>query len=88
DCLDICPYNHQAEPTSEPGFQPTQLTTSPSLRTLMELNETTFAATFKQSPVRRAKHAGLQRNVSWALANDAKADKNRMPTPSSAAGSQ
>ena len=88
DCLDICPYNHQAEPTSEPGFQPTQLTTSPSLRSLMEMNEATFAAAFKQSPIRRAKHAGLQRNVSWALANDAKADKNRLPTPSSTAGSQ
>lgn len=71
DCLDICPYNHQAEPTSEPGFQPTPLTTSPSLRSLMDMNEATFAATFKQSPVRRAKHVGLQRNVSWALANEA-----------------
>ena len=22
DCLDICPYNHQASPTTEPGFNP------------------------------------------------------------------
>ncbi|HPV84562.1 MAG TPA: hypothetical protein PK866_15585, partial [Nitrospira sp.] len=60
----------------------------PPLRTLMELNEATFAATFKQSPIRRAKHAGLQRNVSWALANEAKADGNRMPTPSSTTDSR
>lgn len=83
DCLDICPYNHQAEPTSEPGFQPTQLATSPSLRTLMEMNEATFAATFKQSPIRRAKHAGLQRNVSWALANEVKPAGSRTPAASS-----
>jgi epoxyqueuosine reductase len=83
DCLDICPYNYQAEPTSEPGFQPTQLTTSPSLRTLMELNEATFAATFKHSPIRRAKHAGLQRNLSWALDNEAKPAGNRVTTPTS-----
>ncbi|MCW5797992.1 MAG: tRNA epoxyqueuosine(34) reductase QueG [Nitrospira sp.] len=87
DCLDICPYNHQAAPTSEPGFQPTQRTISPSLRSLMDMNEATFAATFTHSPIRRAKHAGLQRNVSWALANEAKAAGNRAPTPSSAADS-
>lgn len=87
DCLDICPYNHQATPTSEPGFQPTTLTTSPSLRGLMDMNEAAFAATFKHSPVRRAKHAGLQRNISWALANDAKAAGHRAPTPSSTADS-
>lgn len=81
DCLDICPYNHQAEPTSEPGFQPTRLTTSPSLRSLMELSEAAFAATFKQSPIRRAKHAGLQRNLSWALDNEAKPAGSRTPTP-------
>ncbi|MGC3973194.1 MAG: tRNA epoxyqueuosine(34) reductase QueG [Nitrospira sp.] len=83
DCLDICPYNHQAEPASEPGFQSTPLTTSPSLRSLMDMNEATFTATFKQSPIRRAKHAGLQRNVSWALANEAKPAENLTPTPSS-----
>ncbi len=87
DCLDICPYNHQATPTSEPGFQATTLSTSPSLRGLMDMNEAAFAATFKQSPIRRAKHAGLQRNVAWALANDAKAVGHRMPTPASAADS-
>ena len=85
DCLDICPYNHQAEPTSEPGFQPTPLTISPSLRTLMELNEATFATTFKQSPIRRAKHAGLQRNLSWALDNEVKPARSGTPTaPSNA----
>lgn len=88
DCLDICPYNHQAEPTSEPGFQPTPLTTSPSLRSLMDMNEATFAATFKQSPVRRAKHAGLQRNVSWALANEAAPAGNGTPASSSSRDSR
>ncbi|MCC2639672.1 MAG: yjeS [Nitrospira sp.] len=69
DCLDICPYNMQAEPTGEPGFQPTELTRAPSLLALSRMNEQTFAATFKQSPIRRAKYLGLQRNLSWALEN-------------------
>jgi epoxyqueuosine reductase len=70
DCLDICPYNLQAEPTSEPGFQSTSLTRAPSLLTMAKMTEQTFAATFKQSPIRRAKYAGLQRNVAWAMLNE------------------
>lgn len=70
DCLDICPYNAQAEPTSEPGFQSTELTRAPSLLTMAKMNEQTFAATFTHSPIRRAQYIGLQRNLSWALAND------------------
>ncbi len=83
DCLDICPYNHQAEPTSEPGFQPTPLTLSPSLTTLKEMNEATFAATFAGSPIKRAKHAGLQRNLSWAMDSEVKPASTRAPAPSS-----
>lgn len=86
DCLDICPYNLQAEPTSEPGFQPTLLTTSPSLRTFMEMNETTFAATFKHSPIRRAKYSGLQRNLSWALSNEVKPARSHTPPPNADPG--
>ena len=70
DCLDICPYNLQAEPTNEPGFQPTSLTKSPSLLTLADMSEQTFTTMFKQSPVRRAKYHGLQRNLSWAMDNE------------------
>lgn len=70
DCLDICPYNLQAEPTSEPGFQPTPLTRAPSLLTMAKMTEQTFATTFKQSPIRRAKYVGLQRNLAWAMNND------------------
>ena len=70
DCLDICPYNLQAEPTCETGFQPTPLTRAPSLLTMAGMSEQTFATTFQHSPLRRAKYPGLQRNVSWALANE------------------
>lgn len=69
DCLDICPYNLQAEPTSEPDFQPTLLTRAPSLSTMMKMSEETFTAMFKESPIRRAKYIGLQRNLSWARDN-------------------
>lgn len=71
DCLDICPYNIQAGPTTEPGFQSSSLTCAPSLLSLTKMDEQTFATTFKHSPIRRAKYTGLQRNLSWALSNEA-----------------
>jgi len=69
DCLDVCPFNLRAEPTQEPAFQPTPLTLAPDLNTLAQMGETTFLSEFRQSPIRRAKHAGLLRNVSIAKHN-------------------
>lgn len=69
DCLDVCPFNLQAEPTQEPAFQPTPMTLAPSLDTLSRMDEATFSSTFQQSPIRRAKHAGFLRNVAMAQRN-------------------
>ena len=81
DCLDICPYNVQARPTTEPGFQPSPLTGAPSLLALAKMDEQTFATTFKHSPIRRAKYAGLQRNLSWALSNEPASTDRHSTTP-------
>jgi len=81
DCLDICPYNHQATSTTEPGFQPISLTNAPNLHNLVGMTEETFAATFKQSPIKRAKYAGFQRNLSWALANEPAPATGHSPAP-------
>lgn len=81
DCLDICPYNLQAEPTDEPGFQPTTLTRAPSLLALARMNEQAFATAFKQSPIRRTKYLGFQRNLSWALANESKLAQSAPAAP-------
>src|SRR5438093_6611011 len=35
DCLDVCPYNHQATPTAEPAFRATPLTLNPDLDALV-----------------------------------------------------
>ena len=69
DCLDVCPFNLRTEPTTEPAFQPTALTLAPHLETLTQMNESTFMNEFRQSPIRRAKHAGLLRNTSIAQRN-------------------
>lgn len=69
DCLDVCPFTLRAEPTREGAFQPSNLTRSPDLKKLSELDESTFATLFQHSPIRRAKHHGLRRNVAIAQRN-------------------
>jgi epoxyqueuosine reductase len=66
DCLDACPFNLRSEPGREPAFQPTPVRLAPDLDDLQRMDEHTFDATFRRSPIKRAKHAGLLRNVSIA----------------------
>jgi epoxyqueuosine reductase len=70
DCLDVCPFNVHATQTREPAFQPTPLTLAPSLDRLAAMSEQEFTSTFRQSPIRRARHAGFLRNVRLAHHNE------------------
>jgi epoxyqueuosine reductase len=74
DCLDVCPYNVNERPTGEPAFQPSHLTLGPDLRTLAHYSEAQFRSTFRNSPIRRAKHSGFLRNVFLALSNEQASD--------------
>ena len=69
DCLDVCPYNVNASPTMERAFQPSPFALAPNLTALSELSEQTFTATFRRSPLRRAKFQRLLRNVRIAIQN-------------------
>jgi epoxyqueuosine reductase len=81
DCLDVCPFNLRADPTREPVFQPTPLTLAPRLDMLAQMDESTFTTTFRESPIRRAKHAGLLRNVAMAQRNQEQAEaRHRLGT--------
>jgi len=69
DCLDICPFNLQADATNEPAFAPTPLTLAPNLQALAQIGKERFASDFKGSPLKRAKWSGLLRNVGIAQEN-------------------
>lgn len=69
DCLDVCPFNLRSDATSEPAFAPTPLTLAPNLQTLAQISAESFASTFKESPLKRAKQSGLLRNVGIAQDN-------------------
>jgi len=74
DCLDICPFNVNAQPTHELNFQPLDWTLHPQLSRLTSLTQEEFLAMTKGSPIRRTKHEGFTRNAKIAL-------KNQTPPP-------
>ena len=70
DCLDVCPFNLRAEPTTDPAFHPSATALAPRLEELAALDEGAFRERFRQSPVRRASVRGLKRNVLIAQENE------------------
>ncbi|MFQ5745499.1 MAG: tRNA epoxyqueuosine(34) reductase QueG, partial [Acidobacteriota bacterium] len=76
DCLDVCPYNVNAEPTAERSFHPTARTLAPDLRTLSQMSESEFTITFRGSPLCRPKHGGFLRNVGLALRHLQRSDSS------------
>jgi epoxyqueuosine reductase len=76
-CQEVCPVNHKATPTAEPGFQKGELG-SLDLIELLELSEEEFQQRFQGTPIMRAKRAGLKRNACVALGN--RKDTAALPT--------
>lgn len=84
DCLDACPYNVNASPTTEPAFAPASRTLAPDLAALAQLSEAEFTETFRRSPIRRPKQAGFLRSVRTALRNLGAATLSHHPVSSHA----
>ena len=78
DCLDVCPFNLRADATSEPAFVPTPMTLAPNLQALAQISEESFAAMFRESPIKRPKRSGLLRNVGIAQENHSKQARGRV----------
>ena len=69
-CQDVCPWNRKTKrATSLPEFQPRPNLFHPDLKSLAEMNEEQYRQTFRGSPIKRAKFAGLKRNVAIAMGN-------------------
>jgi epoxyqueuosine reductase len=66
-CQDVCPWNRRAPVTGDPAFAPRHF--APKLEEMAALTEDQFRAMFRGTPVTRAKHKGLLRNVAVALSN-------------------
>lgn len=62
-CQDVCPWNRFSKPHTEPGFAPLPELLEFNLNDWNELTEESFKKIFKNSPLKRAKFAGIKRNL-------------------------
>ncbi len=64
-CQDVCPWNNNAHPHSEPWLDPRPGLLEMNRQEWMDLNEEQFDRIFEGSPVKRAKFKGLRRNIDF-----------------------
>ena len=62
-CQDVCPWNRFSKPHEETAFTPIPEILNLSLAQWEELSEEHFNKVFKNSPMKRSKWKGIQRNV-------------------------
>lgn len=64
-CQDVCPWNRFSKPTTESGFQPMNEVLNLKTAEWENLTEDSFKQIFKNSPIKRAKYAGIRRNLKF-----------------------
>ncbi|MBI1321516.1 MAG: tRNA epoxyqueuosine(34) reductase QueG [Candidatus Hydrogenedens sp.] len=69
-CQEVCPWNRFSTETDDPGFAEREGAAYPDLRELSEMDEAAFDERFAGSAIRRAKHAGMQRNARLLLGEE------------------
>ncbi|HEX4959120.1 MAG TPA: tRNA epoxyqueuosine(34) reductase QueG [Lacibacter sp.] len=62
-CQDVCPWNRFSKTTKEQQFTPITEILNLTTSQWEELSEETFRQIFKNSPLKRTKFAGIQRNL-------------------------
>jgi epoxyqueuosine reductase len=77
-CQDVCPWNRHAPFTNIPEFEARANLVNPELDWLARLSVEEFREVFRGTPVKRAKYAGLLRNVAIAMGNSG--EERFMPT--------
>jgi len=64
-CQDVCPWNRFGNPTTEENFAPLPAIMNLSTREWNEMTEESFKKLFRDSPIKRAKFSGIQRNLKF-----------------------
>jgi epoxyqueuosine reductase len=64
-CQDVCPWNRFSKPNSEIKFTPIPEILNLSTNQWLALSEDEFKNIFKDSPIKRSKFAGIQRNLNY-----------------------
>jgi len=69
-CQTVCPWNRFSTPNQEPDFAPFSEILNLSTREWMSLTEENFKKIFRDSPLLRAGHKGILRNLQFIRAAD------------------
>lgn len=64
-CQDVCPWNRFSKPHQEAEFRPINEVLNFSLKDWEMLTEESFKTIFKNSPIKRSKYQGIQRNLQF-----------------------
>ncbi len=64
-CQDVCPWNRFSKPHQEAQFEPLNEVLNFSMNDWEMLTEESFKAIFKNSPIKRSKYQGIQRNLQF-----------------------
>ncbi|NVO20789.1 MAG: tRNA epoxyqueuosine(34) reductase QueG [Bacteroidetes bacterium] len=64
-CQKVCPWNKYSTPNDEPGFSPSGDLKKMESQDWESLDQDSFNHLFRRSPIKRAKFAGLRRNIEF-----------------------
>jgi epoxyqueuosine reductase len=64
-CQDVCPWNRFSQPHQESEFKPLPVVLNLSSQEWEAMSEESFRNIFKDSPLRRSKFKGIQRNLKF-----------------------
>jgi epoxyqueuosine reductase len=62
-CQDVCPWNRFSKPNHEAAFTPIPEILNLSLAEWEDLSDEAFKKIFKNSPLKRTKWQGIQKNI-------------------------
>lgn len=64
-CQDVCPWNRFSKPHHEVQFEPLNEVLNFTIKDWEMLTEDSFKTIFKNSPIKRSKYQGIQRNLQF-----------------------
>ena len=64
-CQDVCPWNRFSTIHNEAAFEPIPKLLNMSSKDWEEITDDVFRQVFKESPIKRTKHAGISRNINF-----------------------
>jgi epoxyqueuosine reductase len=76
-CQDVCPWNRFASPTKEIAFTPLPSILNMSTSEWHDMTEDAFSKLFRNSPLKRSKYEGIQRNLRFLAKSDSAALSNK-----------